>query len=226
VAQELSRRERKKVETRERILAVAKEMLASQGFEATTLDQIAEGADVSNATFYNYFPNKDALLRRIAETEIEDIGRIIARDMERLSSPLDMIRRTMELFYSDASPVLHVIRHVLLDGVMHAETVPAPIVELQNDAGIVELIRQAQDQNELPSYLDPVEISENIAAAYLSASVFCKYLESSGKFPKNDGLLTTIAMTLAKSVGIIDQEAPDWEPISHRLRLSPVSSRE
>ncbi|MEE8398321.1 MAG: TetR/AcrR family transcriptional regulator [Desulfobacterales bacterium] len=225
MVKDLSRRERKKLETRDRILSVAREMLASQGFEATTLDQIAEGSDVSNATFYNYFPNKDALLRKITEIEIEDIGQVIAQDTAHISSPLDMIRHAMELFYSDASPVLHVIRHVLLDRVMHAKTVPEPIAELNNHENVIEMIRQAQDQNELPSDIDPIQISESIAAAYLSASVFCKYLDSSKKFPKNDSYLTTIAMTLLKSIGIIDPKTPEWKPISDKLRLSLVSSK-
>ena len=201
---DISRRERKKLETRDRILSVAREMMESQGFEATTLDQIAEGADVSNATFYNYFPSKDALLRHIAEIEVEDIRQVIIQNVERLSSPLDRIRHAMELFYSDASPVLRVIRHVLLDGVMKAETVPAPIGELQNDASMLELIRHAQHEDELPSDIDPIQIMESFAAAYLSASVFCRHLESTGKFPKDDDILTTIAMTLLKSIGIID----------------------
>ena len=222
--QDLSRRERKKRETRGRILSVAREMLESQGFEATTLDQIAEGADVSNATFYNYFPNKDALLRHIAEIEVEDIGQVIAQDSERISSPLDMIRHAMELFYSDASPVLRVIRHVLLDRVQHHKTVPEPIAELNNHESIIEMIRQAQDQNELPSDLDPLEISESIAQAYLSASVFCKHLDTLKRFPEDESYLTNIAMTLLKSIGIIDPKTPEWKPISDKLRLSLVSS--
>ena len=59
---------------------MAGDLLASQGFESTTLDQIAESADVSKATFYNYFPNKDALLQQIAEIEMADIGELLAVD--------------------------------------------------------------------------------------------------------------------------------------------------
>ena len=224
--QELSRRERKKKETRDRILAAAREMLEDQGFDATTLEQIAEAADVSIATFYNYFPNKDTLLQQIAEVEIEEIGQIIAEDTGRLSSPLDVIRRAMELFYSHTSPVLRVIRHVLLDKIMQAETVPGPIQELQNHATIIELIRQAQEQDELPSNLDPVKISESIAAAYLSASVFCKYLERTNTFPRDNGLLTSVAMTLIKRLDIIDKNTPDWEPVSSKLQQSSISSEQ
>ena len=223
MSQELSRRERKKQETRESILSAARGMLEDQGFDTTTLEQIAEAADVSIATFYNYFPNKDALLQQIAKIEIEEIGQIVAEDAKHLASPLDYIRRVMELFYSHTSPVLGVIRHVLLDKTMHSETVPEAIMELQNHPSIIEMIRKAQEQNELPSDLDPIQMSESIAAAYLSASVFCKYLEHTNMFPRDDGLLTSVAMTLLKRIGILDKNVSDWEPVSNKLQQSTDS---
>lgn len=223
MGQELSRRERKKQETRDRILVSAREMLENQGFDATTLEQIAESADVSIATFYNYYPNKDALLQQIAKVEIEEIGQIVAEDTKHLTSPLDFVRRAMELFYSHTSPVLGVIRHILLDRTMRAETVPEYIAELQNHPTILERIREAQEQNELPSDVDPIQISESIAVAYLSASVFCKHVEDTNMFPRDDGLLTSVAMTLLKRIGIIDKKVSDWEPISNKLPQSPDS---
>ena len=59
---ELSRRERKKEETKERIYKAAFELFKERGFEATTIDDISEAADVAKGTFFNYFPRKEALL--------------------------------------------------------------------------------------------------------------------------------------------------------------------
>jgi TetR/AcrR family transcriptional regulator, cholesterol catabolism regulator len=59
---ELSRRERKKEETRRRIFDVAVELFRANGFEATTVDEITEKADVGRGTFFNYFPRKEAVL--------------------------------------------------------------------------------------------------------------------------------------------------------------------
>ena len=58
----LGRRERRKLEVRARIFAVARELFAKQGFEATTVDEIARAADVVPATFFNHFQSKQALL--------------------------------------------------------------------------------------------------------------------------------------------------------------------
>lgn len=59
---ELSRRDRKKEETRSKIIDIAMDLFQKQGFESTTSDQIAESADVSKGTLYNYFSSKEAIL--------------------------------------------------------------------------------------------------------------------------------------------------------------------
>ncbi len=59
---EVSRRERKKDETRERIFKTAIKLFHARGFEATTVDDITEKADVAKGTFFNYFPRKESVL--------------------------------------------------------------------------------------------------------------------------------------------------------------------
>ncbi|WP_405826287.1 TetR family transcriptional regulator [Streptomyces sp. NBC_01390] len=55
----LGLRERKKQKTRERIRREAYRLFAEHGYEATTVDQIAEAAEVSSSTFFRYFPTKE-----------------------------------------------------------------------------------------------------------------------------------------------------------------------
>lgn len=52
-------RERKRRQTRERISQAAMTLFLEQGFEATTVDQIAEAAEVSKRGFFDYFPAKE-----------------------------------------------------------------------------------------------------------------------------------------------------------------------
>jgi AcrR family transcriptional regulator len=52
-------RERKKAKTRAAIREHAMRLFEQQGYAATTVDQIAEAADVSQSTFFRYFPTKE-----------------------------------------------------------------------------------------------------------------------------------------------------------------------
>jgi AcrR family transcriptional regulator len=52
-------RERKKQKTRDAIQREAMRLFQEQGYEATTIEQIAAAVDISPSTFFNYFPTKE-----------------------------------------------------------------------------------------------------------------------------------------------------------------------
>ncbi|MEX0912078.1 MAG: TetR/AcrR family transcriptional regulator [Gemmatimonadota bacterium] len=73
VEQPLGRRERKKLEVRRRIRRAAAKLFAEKGYDAATVDEISELADVSKGTFFNYFPRKDSLLMELSIELFDDV---------------------------------------------------------------------------------------------------------------------------------------------------------
>jgi AcrR family transcriptional regulator len=113
-------RERKKAGTRASIQEQAMRLFREQGYAATTIEQIAEAAEISQSTFFRYFPSKEevvlldeydpllieAMLNQPAElTPVQAIRRAIRgafedmteerRTQERLR--LDLVREVPEL---------------------------------------------------------------------------------------------------------------------------------
>jgi len=58
----LGLRERKKIKTRETIQWHAIRLFKEQGYNETTVEQIAEAAEVSPSTFFRYFPTKESII--------------------------------------------------------------------------------------------------------------------------------------------------------------------
>lgn len=83
-SQIVNRFARKKEETRKRIIETAMNLIKSQGFESTTLDQIAQEADVARKTLYNYFPNKEDIVIDYMQREIVRLGPELIRSLEEL----------------------------------------------------------------------------------------------------------------------------------------------
>jgi AcrR family transcriptional regulator len=70
---ELGLRERKKERTRQLLAETARRLFSERGFEQVSVAEIARAAEVSQATVFNYFPNKEDLVYNRLETFEEQL---------------------------------------------------------------------------------------------------------------------------------------------------------
>jgi AcrR family transcriptional regulator len=81
----LGLRERKKLRTRATLIDAAVDLCERQGFDRTTVDQIAAIADVSPRTFSRYFPTKDAIALALIDEILDRTAVELARQPDDLN---------------------------------------------------------------------------------------------------------------------------------------------
>jgi AcrR family transcriptional regulator len=77
-------REKKAKKTRKRIFDEALQLFKRNGFEHTTVEAIAEAAEVSLSTLYRYFPSKDLILLDTFGGPGKDFGATFSRHLVNL----------------------------------------------------------------------------------------------------------------------------------------------
>jgi len=95
VAHSGNRLERRKEETRKKIIEAAKALFNKQGFNDTTMEQVAEKADVAKKTLYNHFPVKEAILAELVQRSMTGLGPALMHKLQQLP---DTRTRIIHLF--------------------------------------------------------------------------------------------------------------------------------
>jgi AcrR family transcriptional regulator len=102
VAETEGLRERKRRQTRQRIVEEGLKLFLANGFDATTLDAIAEAADISRRTFFYYFKSKEDIVLAFQSGSIERLrDSIVSESPDR--PPLDVVRSALLKLMSEYS---------------------------------------------------------------------------------------------------------------------------
>jgi AcrR family transcriptional regulator len=113
-----TRRERRKQEIQSFVLEAAIELFGSQGYDATTVEQICARADISRQTLYSYYPTKAHLLSALSEVSAVKTPEHLIADararsddaLEQLCFFIDSVAGNMR----DSSPLERTLRREML----------------------------------------------------------------------------------------------------------------
>ena len=92
MSEELSLRERKKLQTRRSLWRTAIDLFVERGFDNVSVAEIAMAVDVSKMTVFNYFPTKEDLVMGPMEEHVDEPVRVV-RDRAVGESVITALRR-------------------------------------------------------------------------------------------------------------------------------------
>ncbi len=168
-----------KAATQERILAAASELFLLRGYDNTTISQVAEHAQVSRATVFWHFSDKESLFRECFNRLCEPFRISLARDQSNLS-PEKRLREQVELYRSfiasHRSDVDGFIRWAL-EHTTFREWLIRTLLDLHNRFGgvLTETIAEI-----VPPHHDPHTIAMGLLVM-LDGGIFLSYFDASDR---------------------------------------------
>lgn len=160
-----TRRDRRREEVRDGLYRAAVELYVERGFEATTMHDIAERADVARATVFNHYPQKVAFLEEWGRRRRGQVAAVLAAaHAEELPAAEQLGRYLQEMgrLNTDSRGETRVLMDasVRFGGLLRN---PALDVEL------TAVVRRGQERGELRPDIDPGQVGALLAAGYFAA---------------------------------------------------------
>ena len=164
---EVGLRERKKARLRQQIIDTSIRMFRKRGYETTRIDDIVQTLEISQPTFFRYFPTKDAVLREVGE---RGYACICERLRSELSSKAGANERLQRLYVTMAREVeadRKLWQAVVLSGAMD----PVRSAELRGheEAAVSllqEILAQGQKRGEVTRAFPVVHLAEFMEGLY------------------------------------------------------------
>ncbi|MCE7999251.1 MAG: TetR/AcrR family transcriptional regulator [Rhodobiaceae bacterium] len=164
VADQPSRRSRKKEQTRRSIFSAAMKLFADRDYDAVTIEDICERADVAKATFFLHFPNKAALLTEFNE-------RLTADLQERVNhvtgSAEDKLRFMVSALVDDWEQNAEIMRKMVRE---FLDQPSLPEAATEANAGLLDLItdivKEGQRAREFGNKVAPELVAAALVASW------------------------------------------------------------
>lgn len=167
-----SRRAANKMKCRAKILKASRRLFKAKGFEDTMIEDVAAKAEVSKATLYNYFPNKESLLAGTAEEEAEVFCSYVEKELA--NEDLDAkIRKALTFLVFDSIPFIGVTRRILYlnsckSSPLYKKCEPIRRIFRQ-------LTQQAQQQGIFHSDVETEDVLDILMGVYLNSQFEWEY---------------------------------------------------
>ena len=114
----LGLRERKKARLRQEIIDTAVRLFRKRGYEKTRIDDIVESLEISQPTFFRYFPSKDAVLSEVGRRGFACITDHLRNELSSEAMTAEHLRRLYQELARHAEADRPLWQAVVLSGAM------------------------------------------------------------------------------------------------------------
>lgn len=162
-----SLREKKKIETRNKIFEVSGRLFKEKGFEKVTVDEITREAGIAKGTFFNYFPTKAALLREFGKQKEEMVYNMVRAELKNSTSTKEKIKNTLVFVARSNEKDKELTKLFVFEYLRHYG------YEERNSRSLntilQELFENGVKKGEVRSSIDIKRAAENITGIYFSS---------------------------------------------------------
>jgi AcrR family transcriptional regulator len=164
-----SLREKKNLAVKQALFDAAMELFRDKGFDNTSVDEIAERAGFSRATYFNHFGTKQGVLRFYGQRLQQQLESSF-EESDPTVAPLDRIRDLLFAMAREADAHAADLRLVYLHSQHDIEYLAQPTAARVRVFEMVQqLVTEAQDKRQVRSDLSAKELAYHILAVYESA---------------------------------------------------------
>jgi AcrR family transcriptional regulator len=164
---EIGLRERKKARLRQQIIDTSIKLFRKRGYDDTRIDDIVQVLEISQPTFFRYFPSKDAVLREVGERGYACICERLRSELSSREATSERLRRLYVTMAREVEADRQLWQAVVLSGAMD----PVRSAELRgHEEAAVSLLReiltQGQKRGEVTRAFPVVHLAEFMEGLY------------------------------------------------------------
>jgi AcrR family transcriptional regulator len=168
-----SRRERKRGETRDRIISAAMRLFGERGLLATKIEEITEAADVAKGTFFNYFTSKEEILLVFAQRMRAGIAPRISEAMSTGQRVEPALRETVRQIVKVTHPGPALMKSLFTSLLSNDKVLEVWLSEEKHIIDMLSgLFRYGQERGEIRSDLKPQEIAMRFRQTIVGSLLF------------------------------------------------------
>jgi len=154
-------RERKKARLRQQIIETALKLFRERGYEKTRVDDIVQALEISQPTFFRYFPSKDDVLRQVGRRGFECQAERLQSELSNKATTAERLRR----FYQSLARTTEADRPLWQAVVLAGAMDPVRSPDMRRPEGIAvgllrEILSQGQKRGEVTKAFPVVHLAE------------------------------------------------------------------